>query len=537
MPKHNDTDIYPFNPVLDSGDGLFGFSVKNGKKSKNFKLEHLRYFILQGLDASNNGFLVNNGYTLVGNTLTILAGWQWYLNGMLFTNEEDVEFTLEYTAEGFVRTDSVYANSSNSFGIMSGPEGETISAPPTIPINTLLAFSLNIFDAAIEVGPEPVLGSVYLKKEYHRAQIYNDSGANLVLPLNHLGYSNIYLEGTIESVDGFNLSELIANPAIAEYPHEGKPFRIYNRTTGPVTLNHEISNPIFFQFRNAENFVIPVGESVELVNLSGSLVDVDKSFTTTDDVNGLQAELDLKLDIADYNDRYKGKYTSLPNLQAAHPTAEDGDTAVVDAGPGTNALEYIWDTNEGWVQGNSVGATTTDALPEGATNLYFTTAKVLATLLTGISFATGGAIVSTDTILQAFGKIQKQINDLSGVFVPQTRTITFRGVTQDLSANRDFSEKLITNASVSGTYNIDWSVGDVWRLTLVGATTLTFSNLPASGFTDTKTLNINGNQTLAYPAGFTGFITGAYEGAATLNTLTVQFIGASEYKVAIIQPD
>ena len=46
----------------------------------------------------------------------------------------------------------------------------------------------------------------------------------------------------------------------------------------------------------------------------------------------------------------------------------------------------------------------------------FTTAKTLATLLTGISFATGGAIVSTDTVLIAFGKIQKQINDLSTVY-------------------------------------------------------------------------------------------------------------------------
>lgn len=38
-------------------------------------------------------------------------------------------------------------------------------------------------------------------------------------------------------------------------------------------------------------------------------------------------------------------------------------------------------------------------------------ATVLATVLSGISFLTGGAIVSTDSVLVAFGKIQKQIND------------------------------------------------------------------------------------------------------------------------------
>jgi len=109
--------------------------------------------------------------------------------------------------------------------------------------------------------------------------------------------------------------------------------------------------------------------------------------------------------------RFKGKYTSLANLQLAHPTSSDGDYAIVDAGVGINAIEYIWDTDEGWVQGNSMGASTTDALPEGSVNFYFTLVRVLSTALSGLSLVTGGAIVSTDSILVAFGKIQKQITD------------------------------------------------------------------------------------------------------------------------------
>jgi hypothetical protein len=53
----------------------------------------------------------------------------------------------------------------------------------------------------------------------------------------------------------------------------------------------------------------------------------------------------------------------------------------------------------------------TDAVTEGVTNLYFTTARVLETLLSGLSLATGGVIAATDSILIAFGKIQKQITD------------------------------------------------------------------------------------------------------------------------------
>jgi hypothetical protein len=148
------------------------------------------------------------------------------------------------------------------------------------------------------------------------------------------------------------------------------------------------------------------------------LISINKIFNSGDYYTATEVDdfLALKLNVTDYNDRFKGKYTSLANLQTAHPTSNDGDYAIVDTGSGTDALEYIWDSNEGWIKGNSPGAATTDALPEGSSNLYFQTARVLATVLTGISFVTGGVIVSTDTVLQAFGKIQKQINDLSTVY-------------------------------------------------------------------------------------------------------------------------
>jgi len=58
---------------------------------------------------------------------------------------------------------------------------------------------------------------------------------------------------------------------------------------------------------------------------------------------------------------------------------------------------------------------TTDNVAEGSTNLYFTVARVRATVLTGISFVSGIAITATDTILSAFGKLQKQISSLGAV--------------------------------------------------------------------------------------------------------------------------
>ena len=148
---------------------------------------------------------------------------------------------------------------------------------------------------------------------------------------------------------------------------------------------------------------------------------------------------------------YKGTFVNLAALEAAHPTASAGDYADVDAGVADPVLRFIWDASDSeWVAqagsadpitaaqvktlyesnpdtnaytdaeksklaGVATGATAnanTDSLAEGATNLYHTAARVLATALSGLSLATGGAITSADTVLVAFGKLQKQINDL-----------------------------------------------------------------------------------------------------------------------------
>lgn len=54
-------------------------------------------------------------------------------------------------------------------------------------------------------------------------------------------------------------------------------------------------------------------------------------------------------------DHFLGLYTNLPALEATHPTATPGDYAQVDAGPGTDVMNYIWDEDDGWVAGGSGG--------------------------------------------------------------------------------------------------------------------------------------------------------------------------------------
>lgn len=153
------------------------------------------------------------------------------------------------------------------------------------------------------------------------------------------------------------------------------------------------------------------------------------------------------------DDHFKGIYLNPAALRSAHPTAVPGDYADVDAGAGSKAVRWLWDTSDNdWVDSGSAepvtasqvlnlyesnpdrnaftdsfkakltgiatGATknsNTDELQESVTptNKWFTTARVLATALTGLSVATAGDVVATDSILVAIGKIQRKWNDLS----------------------------------------------------------------------------------------------------------------------------
>jgi hypothetical protein len=127
---------------------------------------------------------------------------------------------------------------------------------------------------------------------------------------------------------------------------------------------------------------------------------------------GSSSPLATMANIPTINENYKGTYTSLSALETAHPTAALGNYAVVDAGAGNDAVQYIWDAQDGWVSAGSTSIATTDALTEGSTNLYFTVARVLASALSGLSLSDGSDVTSANTVLQAFGKLQKQLTDV-----------------------------------------------------------------------------------------------------------------------------
>ena len=110
------------------------------------------------------------------------------------------------------------------------------------------------------------------------------------------------------------------------------------------------------------------------------------------------------------------------NLAAFPVTGETGKMYVA---LDTNKI-YRWSGSVYIEISGSPGST--DAVAEGATNLYFTGARVLASALTGY-VATNGTIAATDTILQAFNKLGYFISTLAELKANKDATGGYVGLT------------------------------------------------------------------------------------------------------------
>jgi hypothetical protein len=181
-------------------------------------------------------------------------------------------------------------------------------------------------------------------------------------------------------------------------------------TNGANVLNH---------LSNTSNPHNTTAAQVGLGNVDNTS-DINKPISTAQ-----QTALNLKADLVggfvpqSQLPSYVDDILEFANLASFPITGEIGKIYIaIDS-----SKQYRW-TGSAYLQITNGLIATTNDVPEGVSNLYFTAARVLATVLTGISFATGGEIVSTDTVLQAFGKIQKQISDILTALSGKEPTIT-----------------------------------------------------------------------------------------------------------------
>lgn len=245
----------------------------------------------------------------------------------------------------------------------------------------------------------------------------------------------------------------------------------------------------------AKNMTLTLLKSLVATTVEDSLVsDSSTNAVSVHQVKLLNDALANKLDSSAYVQHYRGKYTSLVALETAIPTGDDGDYAIVDSGVGNDAVYYIWDAEDGWVSGGTTTASTTDTVTEGSSNLYFTETRVRNTVLTGISLATNAAISAADSVLSAFGKLQKQITDILTnqryTFNDQTGT-TYTVLSSDVTSNGRVVV-ICTNAtaiavSLDTPSSYGASVGDSFNIRQGGAGALTITGTGGATLTGTST--------------------------------------------------
>lgn len=264
-------------------------------------------------------------------------------------------------------------------------------------------FSVKIFNGTTQTSSTIVISSGFYGFDRNIINTYQ----TIIIPLSDFTFTNSSFDRVEIVMVGANASGFrMDNISLVQNSDSSSPEQkaITTIVTDSGIANATIKDDTF-QFRGFGGIV---------VSAIGKIISFTISLANYYTKSEVDTALDLKLNVADYNDHFKGVYLTFAALNAALPTANAGDYAQVNETGTTDVLNYSWDVEESiWVLtgSSSSGATNTDMLPEGSSNLYFTTARVLATLLTGISFATGGTIVSTDSVLVAFGKLQKQISD------------------------------------------------------------------------------------------------------------------------------
>lgn len=154
---------------------------------------------------------------------------------------------------------------------------------------------------------------------------------------------------------------------------------------------------------------------------------------------------------------------------------------------------------------NGSGIANTDALAEGATNQYFTVARVRAVVLTGIDLVTNAAVLATDTVMGAVGKLSARLEALvttvagkvSAASPTLTGILTFAGV-------------VVTPPTAMGANVVDITVGDNSK-SIAAPTTFTWSAAPSVAG---QVWGLSLNVTVASVATFPSFVSGSSQGAA-----------------------
>jgi len=327
---------------------------------------------------------------LTDDTINVIAlAFEWRLNQVEYTNAASYSVVINPATEGMTRTDILVANALGTFQIIEGVESVDIAVKPEALPNTIEIRSIDITGAVIAEPTKPINNTDSILKS---EQYYTPVNLSGVL-------QKVTKKSASTGINFLNAATVVGSLEVKQTYFnrlfDGVIYTIKNSQAIDIVFNHlDGTGNVLFSFPTATNFTLKPNEIFQCklritswntavfdyIGVAGSGVGLPIAIT---DVAGLTEELASKLDAADYNQHFKGVYLTESALFAAHPTASVGDYAQVNEVGATDVVNYNWDAEESiWVKNEVAGsgATNTDELPEGTTNLYFTVARFLANL-------------------------------------------------------------------------------------------------------------------------------------------------------------
>jgi len=276
------------------------------------------------------------------------------------------------------------------------------------------------------------------------------------------------------------------------------------------------------------------------------------AFKDTASVSWTKTQVDANTIEVEANVSVTGGVTS---VTATSPISSTGgttpDISVSQSGAATDGYLSTtdWNTfNSKQAAGDYITSLTGEATATGpgAATVTLGNSSVIGKVLTGLSTSTGGSISATDSILQAFGKVQNQITGLVG-------GVTYQGVWDAATNTPTLTSSVGTQGyyyvvNVAGSTNLngitDWKIGDwaifngtAWNKVdntdsvssvngQTGAVSLTTDNI-SEGTTNLYYLDSRARAALSFAAG-----SGAYNstsGVITIPTNTSQLTNGAAF--------
>jgi hypothetical protein len=199
------------------------------------------------------------------------------------------------------------------------------------------------------------------------------------------------------------------------------------------------------------------------------------------------------------------------------------DTSLDANGTDRKYVQYRW---SGSAYGPiPLGAGSTDALPEGVNNKYFTAARVIGTLLTGYAKAAATrAIAATDSVLVAFSLLEKKADD---------NAASISGIGAVIPSNASLSNKVATASEISAITGLIPSNASGTNKLVVANSILPI----VTNYTDQDVVTIvhnRGRFVFVQVYEFDGYGTNAEIFQVDMNTVRVSFSKASSGNVVLI---